>query len=145
MAIELARRGLDVVGVDVDPAMLAEAQRKCPQGSWVLSDLVQLDLRRDGARRRFDVVALPGNVMIFLAPGSEGRVLAQLARHLSPTGVLIAGFQLSAERLSLPRDDEVATAAGLQLEARFATWDREPFQPGGEYAVSVHRFARSSS
>jgi hypothetical protein len=55
---------------------------------------------------------------------------------------VVAGFELIAGRLSLDRYDELAAAAGLTLEARFATWDRRPWTPGGDYAVSVHRLTK---
>jgi len=150
VAIELARRGVEVVGVDLDPAMLAAARAKAPEAEWVEADLATLDLAAPDpgapagpgagtARRRFDVVAMPGNVMIFVTPGTEGAVLDRLAAHLLPGGVLVAGFQLGPTRLSLARYDELAAAAGLELVARYATWDRAPFVEGGDYAVSVHR------
>ncbi|MCC6435052.1 MAG: class I SAM-dependent methyltransferase [Acidimicrobiales bacterium] len=138
VGIELARRGYDVVGVDVDPAMLAEARLKHPDGTWLLADLAELDLSAHRAGRRFDLVAAPGNVMIFLAAGTEAVVLQRLAAHLGPGGRLVAGFQLGADRLGLDAYDSLATAAGLALEHRWATWDGEPFV-GGDYAVSVHR------
>ena len=37
----------------------------------------------------FDAIVLAGNVMIFLAPGSEATVVANLARHLTPGGALV--------------------------------------------------------
>ena len=37
------------------------------------------------------------------------------------------------------RYEEHVAATGLVLEARFATWDSEPLEPGRAYAVSVHR------
>lgn len=138
VAIELARRGYAVVGVDVDPAMLAQARRKHPEGAWVLADLTQLDLLAERGGRRFDLVAAPGNVMIFLAAGTEATVLARLAAHLEPGGRLVAGFQLGGDRLALDDYDAFAAAAGLALEHRWATWDGEAFA-GGDYAVSVHR------
>ena len=100
------------------------------------ADLVEVDLRRT-----FDVVAAPGNVMIFLAPGTEAEVVANLARHVAPRGVLVAGFQLSADRLSIEEYDRHAAAVGFELQDRWSTWDREPFVPGpgAGYAVSVHR------
>jgi hypothetical protein len=82
---------------------------------------------------------MAGNVMIFLAPGSEGTVVANMARHLAPGGRLVAGFQLQPGHLDIARYDALATAAGLILEERWATWDGEPWVPGGGYAVSVHR------
>ena len=36
--------------------------------------------------------------------------------------------------------DAWCAAAGLELEDRYATWERAPYQ-GGDYAVSVHRAA----
>ncbi len=131
---ELARRGFDVVGVDIDPGMLATARAKAPEVPWHVGDLATVDLRRT-----FDVIVMAGNVMIFLAPGSEGDVLANMARHLSPGGFLVAGFQLQPGRLTLDHYDELAASAGLALHARYATWDREPWAEGGGYAVSVHR------
>ncbi len=133
VAIELARRGVDVVGVDLDPAMLEQARAKAPEVAWVHGDLAEVDLGR-----RFDVVVLAGNVMIFLAPGTESAVVANMARHLAPSGALVAGFQLKPGRVSLDDYDRHAAAAGLRLAERWATWDRTPFA-GGEYAVSVHR------
>ncbi|HUP75041.1 MAG TPA: class I SAM-dependent methyltransferase [Acidimicrobiales bacterium] len=133
VAIELARRGVNTVGVDLDPAMLDTAQRKDPQLEWVCADLASLDLDR-----RFDVVVMAGNVMIFVEPGTEARVVARMAAHLEPGGRLIAGFQLG-QSLGLDGYDTAAEAAGLALEARYATWDGDPVTPDARYAVSVHR------
>jgi SAM-dependent methyltransferase len=131
---ELARRGVEVVGVDLDPDMLATARRRSPELRWVQADLASFDLGR-----AFDVAVAAGNVMILLTPGTETAVLANLGRHLRPGGLLIAGFQLRAEHLTLAGDDHAAAAAGLTLAERFSTWDREPWQPTSSYAVSVHR------
>jgi SAM-dependent methyltransferase len=135
VAIELARRGIAVVGVDLDLDMLAVARRKAPDLLWVPADLASVDVTRDGG---FDVVVMAGNVMIFLAPGSEGKVVANLARHLAPRGALVAGFQLEPGRLDLATYDALAGGADLRLAERWATWDRALFSPGGDYAVSVH-------
>ncbi|WP_099023427.1 class I SAM-dependent methyltransferase [Mycolicibacterium palauense] len=134
VAIELARRGFRVVGVDADSRMLDTARTKAPELSWVEADLADLDDVRD----TFDLVLLAGNVMIFVQPDTEARVLRELADRLRPGGLLVAGFQLRADRLALQTYDELAEAAGLQLVQRWATWDRQPFA-GGDYAVSVHR------
>ena len=136
VAIELARRGVDVVGVDLDPAMLAAARRKAPGLAWVLGDLATARLGR-----RFDAVVAAGNVMIFLSPGTEAAVVANLAGHLADGGALVAGFSLGPGRLGLVAYDAFAAAVGLALAERWATWDRVPFAPGGDYAVSVHRRA----
>lgn len=132
---ELARRGIDVVGVDIDPEMLATARRKAPDVDWRVADLATVDLGRS-----FDAIVVAGNVMIFLAPGTEEAVVANLARHLRPGGVLIAGFQLLPGRLALDQYDDAAARSGLELFERWSTWDCEPWTPGGNYAVSVHRW-----
>jgi SAM-dependent methyltransferase len=140
VAIELDRRGVDVVGTDLDDAMLASARAKAPHLTWVSADLATLDLADEGgARRRFDLAVLAGNVMIFVAPGTEGTVLARLADHLVADGLLVAGFQLGGGRLALADYDRLATAAGFELVDRFATWSGDAFADGGDYAVSVHR------
>lgn len=133
VAIELAARGMAVAGVDVDASMLARAREKGPDLTWVHADLADVDLGR-----QFDVVVMAGNVMIFLAPGTEAQVVANLARHVAPGGSLVAGFSLEPGRLDLATYDAHAGAAGLVLAARWATWDEQPFA-GGDYAVSVHR------
>jgi SAM-dependent methyltransferase len=134
VARELARRGLEVVGVDVDPAMLAVARDRAPALDWRLGDLATVDLDR-----AFEAVVMAGNVLLFLAPGTERAVVTNLARHLAPGGLLVSGFQLLVRHITLARYDALAEAAGLELAERWATWDRQPWRPGGDYAVSVHR------
>jgi SAM-dependent methyltransferase len=134
VAIELARHGIEVVGVDLEPSMLATARRLAPELAWVQSDLAGLELGR-----KFDLVVMAGNVPLFTPTGTEAALVAGVARHLSPGGLLVAGFSLD-RGYSLADYDAHAGAAGLSLLERWATWDREPFLPGGDYAVSVHRF-----
>ena len=137
VAIELAGRGLSVTGVDADPEMLATARDKAPELNWAHCDLADARELFAVAPGPFDLVLLAGNVMIFLEPGTEGQVLANLAGRLAPGGLLVAGFSLLAD-VTLERYDDLAGQAGLDLMKRWATWDRVPFD-GGEYAVSVHR------
>lgn len=133
VAIELARRGYAVAGVDVEPAMLDVARQKAPHIEWVLADLASSDL----ATASYDLVVAAGNVMIFLELGTEAAVVTNLAGALVPGGVLVAGFQVGRQ-LTLARYDTLAADAGLERVARFATWDRAPYT-AGDYAVSVHR------
>lgn len=131
---ELAKRGVDVVGVDLDDGMLATARRKAPSIAWHCADLSSIDLGRT-----FDVIVLAGNVMIFLTPGSERAVVTNLERHLAPGGRLIAGFSLRVGQLTVEQYDRLTTHTGLQLSERWSTWDRDPWTPGADYQVSVHR------
>ena len=134
VAIELSRRGFDVEGTDADTEMLATAKGKAPELAWYRCDLAALGGAVPGP---FDLVLLAGNVMIFLDPGTEQAVLANCSDRLRPSGLLVAGFSLLAEELALADYDEMAAAAGLRLQSRWATWNREPYT-GGDYAVSVH-------
>ena len=131
---ELARRGAEIVGVDLDADMLSTARRKAPELEWHHADLATIDLGRV-----FDVVLLAGNVMIFLTPGTESGVLANLTRHLAPAGAFIAGFSIRPGQLTVDEYDRLAAAEGLALVERWATWDRHPWRPGDDYQVSVHR------
>lgn len=133
VAIELARRGLEVVGVDVDPAMLAEARRLGPHLDWRLHNLVGLDLGRT-----FDAVLLAGNVPLFTAPGTEAALIASCSRHVAPGGWLVAGFSLGRGH-TVEAHDAACAAAGLEPAGRYATWDGDPWDPGSGYALLVHR------
>ena len=133
VGIELARHSIEVVGVDVDATMLEVARTRAPELDWRVGDLATCELDE----HRFDIAVLAGNVMIFVSPGSQGAVVANLARALKPGGRMIAGFQLQPGGYDLAALDADAAAAGLRLEDRWSTWDRQPFVAGGDYAVSV--------
>lgn len=135
VAIEVARRGIDVVGVDLDDDLLEFARRSQPSIPWVLGDLATMQLDR-----LFHVVAMTGNVMVFCRPADRAAIVENAAAHLEPDGLLVGGFQLERgpEGLSLDGYDELCSLAGLRLEERWSTWDRQPYI-GDAYAVSVHR------
>jgi len=134
IAIELAHRGFDVVAVDLDADMVAKAARKAPEQIWLVDDLARMQLNR-----RFDLVAMPGNVMIFCEPGDRRLIVHNLGQHLLPGGLLIAGFALEPNGYTLAEWDTHCAASDLTMEARYATWTRDPFVDGGDYHVSVHR------
>ena len=90
--------------------------------------------------REFDVVAMPGNVMVFCRPSDRGPIIRTAAGHLDAGGALVAGFQLESgtDALTLDRYDELCNTAGLRLDERWSTWTRDDYA-GRDYAVSVHR------
>lgn len=137
MAIELARRGYDVVGIDLDDVMLTQARAKAPDMAWILGDLSNVTINR-----RFDAIVMAGNVMIYLTPNTEEAVLANMARHLKPGGLLVAAFELnpySWTQLTLAGYEKIAASVGLTHMARWSTWDQDPWQVGHTYVVSLHR------
>jgi SAM-dependent methyltransferase len=138
VAIELARRAVDVVGVDANPSMIAEARRRAPSLIWVEADLAGLDLGR-----RFEVVVLAGNVPLFCPPAHRPDLVRACAAHLAAGGAMVAGFQLDGTYLLADWDAGCETA-GLELSERWSTWDRDPYEPGAHYVVSVHLSGASS-
>ncbi len=137
LGIELARRGVTIIGVDLDEEMLKQARAKASHLDWRLGDLSRLAFGAD-----FDAIVLAGNVMIFLTPGTEAATVANLARHLKPGGLLVAAFELTPKPwtvLTIDVYDALAQAAGLGRVARWSTWDQDPWRPGDGYAVAVHR------
>jgi SAM-dependent methyltransferase len=134
VAIELARRGIDATGVDVDASMIATARTRGPDVTWFEQDLANLNIGHT-----FDVVVMAGNVMLFTAEGTQRSVVAGCARHLATTGVLVCGFQLG-RGYTLEQYDDDCAASGLALVERLSTWDRQPFHEPADYAVSVHSF-----
>ncbi len=142
VALRLAELGYVCVGVDLDPSMLAVARTRGPSLRWYESDLATLDLGDEAA---FDLIVAAGNVMPLLAAGTGPVVVHSLAAVLKPAGRLVAGFGLDPAHLPIPDApvdlagyDCWCQAAGLSIEARYATWAGEPYAGGG-YAVSVHR------
>ena len=130
VAVELACRGREVVGVDSDPSMLAVArQHDLP---WVEADLATLDLGRS-----FDLVVCAGNVMVFLAPGTEAEVVRRLAAHLAPGGLLVSGWR--TDLLSKASYDGLVAEAGLEPVARLSTWDGDPWRDDADWCVAVDR------
>lgn len=132
IAGELARRGHTVVGVDVDPVLIEAAGADHPGPTWVVCDLSELP---DPAEP-YDAVVCAGNVMTFLAAGTERIVLGRLRAQLAPEGRLVIGFGLD-RGYPLDAYDADLAATGLQVEARFATWDLRPFRPDSDFAVTL--------
>jgi SAM-dependent methyltransferase len=139
VALELSRRGHEVVGLDVDRAMLDAARHKAPGLRWVEGDLADPALEFG---RTFDVVVMAGNVLIFVRHGTEGAVIANAARWLAPGGLLVTGYTLRPGGFGPTEHDALAERVGLELEERWSTWDRHPFSTDDDYAVSVHRRRR---
>lgn len=136
VAIELAERGMEVVGVDRDPDLLAAARAKAPDLRWIGLDLVALGDVVPPIRA--DLAVLAGNVLVFVDPGTERDVLGAVARTLLPDGLLVAGFQVRPGGYGPDALDADAAAHGLRLQHRWSTWDRQPWSEGDDYQVSVH-------
>ncbi|WP_433086745.1 class I SAM-dependent methyltransferase [Dactylosporangium sp. CA-052675] len=124
--------GHEVVGVDLDPELVAAAEQDHPGPSWLVGDLAELDLPAPG----FDAVVCAGNVIAFVAPSTRVEILRRFKAHLREGGRVVVGF--GAGR-GYAFEDFLADAAeaGLSRDVLLSTWDLRPFTPDSEFLVAV--------
>jgi 2-polyprenyl-3-methyl-5-hydroxy-6-metoxy-1,4-benzoquinol methylase len=130
----LHRRGHTVLGVDVDPELIDAARADHPGPQWEVADLATLQLDEEP----FDAAVLAGNVLVFVAPGSERAVLTAVAAHVRPGGAIVVGFATDRP-YSVADFDRDCRAAGVTTQHRFATWDLEPWHDDAEWVVTILR------
>lgn len=134
---ELSRRGHKVVGVDIDSVLLAAARKENFGPTYVCADLSTLNLRDHGQSEPFDAAVSAGNVITFVAPGTEVATLTAIRSHLKPDAPCVVGFH--TERYLIEDFDAHLELAGFALESRFSTWDLRPWTPHAEFCVSILR------
>ncbi|AOS93536.1 class I SAM-dependent methyltransferase [Mycobacterium intracellulare] len=134
----LAGAGHRVVGVDVDPALIAAAEQDHPGPRWLVGDLAELDLPARGIADPFDVIVSAGNVMTFLAPSTRVRVLSRLRAHVAGDGRAAVGFGAGRDY-----DFDVflndAVDAGFAIDVLLSTWDLRPFTDDSDFLVAILR------
>ena len=134
----LHERGHAVVGVDVDPVLIAAAEEDHPGPTFLVGDLAELDLPARGVQADFDVIVSAGNVMGFLAPSTRVEVLRRIGLPLAPNGRAIIGFGAGRD---YAYDDFFADveAVGLTPDLLLSTWDLRPFTPTSGFLVAILR------
>lgn len=143
VAAAVAARGHHVVGVEKDPVLVADSRARYPDIPVVEQDLLAVSpgtLEKAGLPASYDVVAAVGNVMIFLADGTQSEVLRALGDLLAPGGRILVGFH----QQSGPSTGNVypfaefakdVTGAGLVVQHRFGTYELGPADDS--YVVAV--------
>ena len=143
VALHLARRGHHVWGVDRDPALTAELERRA-EAEGMPVHVVTADIRELDLAARFSLVVAPMQVLQMLG-GEEGRrrALERCAAHLMPDGLAVAAIVEGAEaetdvdwRDLLPdvREVDAWIYSSQPLEAR-----------GDGAAIEIHRLRQTVS
>lgn len=134
----LAKAGHDVVGVDVDPALIEAAEQDYPGPRWLVGDLAELDLPARGISEPFDVIVSAGNVMAFLAPSTRVQVLSRLRAHVADDGRAAIGFGAYREYEFADFLNDAANA-GFAPDLLLSTWDMRPFTDDSDFLVALLR------
>lgn len=134
VGIELTARGVDVVGVDLDPDLLERAKRRAPGLDWRLADLATVAIGR-----QFDVVVVAGNVIGFVEATNRADAVQNCARHVAPGGWLIMGNQLKPSWPTIAEFDEWCAREGLVPAGHRAGWEGEILADARDYVVTVHQ------
>ena len=134
----LADLGHEVVGVDGDPVLVAEAQQEHPRARWVVGDLAELDLAASGVPDPFHAIVCAGNVVTFLAESTRVEVLRRMRAHIRDDGRAAIGFGAGRgyEFADFLAD---AAAAGWAPDLLLSTWDLRPFTDDADFLVAVLR------
>lgn len=136
----LAAAGHQVVGVDVDPALIEAAEHDHPGPRWLVGDLAELDLPARGITEPFDIIVSAGNVMTFLAPSTRVTVLSRLRSHLVSDGRSVIGFGAGRD-YDFGQFFDDAAEAGLTPDLLLSSWDVRPFADDSEFLVALLRRA----
>jgi SAM-dependent methyltransferase len=140
----LAGAGHEVVGVDLDPVLIAAAEEDHPGPVWLVDDLATLDLPARGIDEGFDAIVCAGNVVTFLAPDTRGQVLRRLRAHLRSSGRVVVGF---GTQRGYDVDDfrEHVDAAGLVPDLELSTWSLDPYRDDADFLVAILRSAEGAA
>jgi len=138
----LAARGHSVLAVEPDAALVEQARRTYPDVFAGAADIVESDILALGRDQHgaYDLVVCVGNVMIFLAEGTERTVLTTFRDLLADGGRVLVGFHLQdppATARLYPADEFEAdvAAAGLRVDLRAGSYDLRP--ANGAYGLWV--------
>jgi SAM-dependent methyltransferase len=130
----LHRQGHRVVAAEPDPRLVEQSRRTYPDVEVLPHDILGLtDVILEAAFRptEFDLVVCVGNVIMFVAEGTEVAVLRRLRDLLAPGGRILVGFHLqggpeTARKVAPEEFASEIAAAGLRIDQRFGGYDLRP-------------------
>lgn len=131
--------GHQVVAAEPDPGLVAQSRETWPELDVLPLEILALTpatLDDAGHPTTFDVIVCVGNVLPFVAEGTEVAVLARLRELLAPDGRILVGFHLvggpvtdgpeSARHYTVEGFHDDVAAAGLRIDHRFGGYDLRP-------------------
>ncbi len=148
VAAYLHGRGHRVVAAEPDPRLVEQSRRTYPDVEVLPHDILGLTdviLEMAGRPTEFDLIVCVGNVITFVAEGTEVAVLRRLRDLLAHDGRILVGFHLrggpeTARKLTPEEFRAEVAAAGLRIDQRFGGYDLRPVDD--EYAVTILSAAR---
>jgi SAM-dependent methyltransferase len=122
-ALELAKRGHRVTGVDMEPSAVALAVKRCER-SGIKAEFRVLDLEREFPRGmgRFDLIYSLGNVIAHIAKKRLPSLLAEIGSSLGKRGI----FLFDCLNIGDPFPEEI------REEELGITWQRRLDRESGE-------------
>ncbi|KDN81014.1 class I SAM-dependent methyltransferase [Kitasatospora cheerisanensis] len=123
----LLHRGHDVLAIEPDESLVRQARATYPGLPIQERDI--LDLTPDDGP--FDLVVCVGNVMVYLAEGTEREALRAMRAVLGENGRILVGFHLQdppphARTYAASEFEADLTAAGLRVDLRAGTYQLHP-------------------
>ena len=130
VALSLARRGLNVVGLDFSEPMLRIARRKAARlGLQKRTAFIRGAMQHFDLPGRFGSICIPfASLSLLLTAREQGECLAAIRHHLAPRGRLLLDMNFFDRDTALSR-------------SRFREWDAPVYDP--ERRAWVSRRARS--
>ena len=116
--LEYLRSRCEVVGLDIEPAMLAQARTRLPG-----VELVEADMRDFSLRRSFDaVVCLFSSIGYMASPEELDSAIRTMAAHLVPGGVLVVDGWVRPEAWRDPGSQHALAARAEDLAVARVGW-----------------------
>jgi SAM-dependent methyltransferase len=104
ITIPLAKHGIDIVGLDIVPGMIARAKSKA--GDLPIQ-WVQADMRDFHLGQQFSLICAPGFVFEHLLERADQEaMLACVHEHLAPEGVFVSAIRFPGPELMVNAEEE---------------------------------------
>ncbi len=140
MLIPLAEAGVRMVGLDLNPDMLAQAYRKIeklPQDVRDRIEIIEGDMRTFSLDRKFDMIMIPYRAFLHLmTPEDQKAALLRIHEHLSDGGRLV--FNIFDPRMEIIATHSGALGQAVKMLSKFQipdtdhtmiVWDTRQYHP----------------